>query len=448
MLPQLAATCAALSVWAFGALARWRFDDTGDRITASQENVEAAVLAMGNRIALEMSTLDTTYRGKINQLYSETQGKLDAMDELLRARLTTASTTTTTISTIFNRFNDEGNANADESPAESESENGPLGIDIRPFLENDEDSIIGNKKKYGQKKYDQIFGTTPQKKYSPQKILSAWRQNWNLLPDGALGLSERDKLDLNYDELYGKQDLKDLADDVSWFNEEDMDKSGLVGHFEDAGEEVYRLYESDLEPRDDFYYSDYDYEEESYSDKEVSGDEGGEEKQEENAVEEERDENQTQLQIWRKRFSVRDRFSNSERTQPQTEQGPADDSVSEDQTNLGADARPNGNPSILALMSYNDRDVSGEKVEVKQEEEIVDGVVNEKKEEHATYPEVVDRAEQLQDKLQIWRDIFSVHTRFPNSERTRPRPEQASADNSVSEDPKPNANPSILALMK
>ena len=55
-------------------------------------------------------------------------------------------------------------------------------------------------------------------------MLNAWRQNWNLLPDGALGSRDRDKLDLNYDELYGKQDLKDLADDASWFPEEDMEK--------------------------------------------------------------------------------------------------------------------------------------------------------------------------------------------------------------------------------
>ena len=55
-------------------------------------------------------------------------------------------------------------------------------------------------------------------------MLSAWRQNWNLLPDGALGPSDRDRLDLNYDELYGRQDLKDLADDASWFPEEDMEK--------------------------------------------------------------------------------------------------------------------------------------------------------------------------------------------------------------------------------
>ena len=55
---QLAAACAALSVWAFGALARWRFDDTGVRIDESQAAVEKAVMAMGNRIGLQMSQLD------------------------------------------------------------------------------------------------------------------------------------------------------------------------------------------------------------------------------------------------------------------------------------------------------------------------------------------------------------------------------------------------------
>ena len=478
MLTQLAAACASLTVWAFGALARWRFDDTGDRVTESQENVEAAILAMGNRIALEMSTLDNQYRGKINQLYSETQGKLDAMDELLRNRLTTASTTTTTINTIFNRFNE-----GDKSPAGERFESEGVfhaaeSILVKPFLENDDVDIVANKKKYGKKKYD------------PQRVLNAWRQNWNLLPDGAVGLTERDKLDLNYDELYGKQDLKDLADDISWFNEEDMDKTGVVGHFEDAGEQVYRLYESDLEGKEDFYYSDYDYDEESYS---------GEEKQEEKVVDEEEKEEEEQLQnplqIWRERFSVRDydedsyydrdvnreegekkqkeeekvveeegadhatfsevvnrgqqlqdklqiweerfstqeRFSNSERTRPRPEQVPADDSASGYQIIFGENDYDDE--------GYYDSDVSGEE----EEEET----------EHATFSEVVDRGQQLKDKLQTWQKVFSVRDRFSNSERTRPQPEQTPADDSPSgdksifgENPKPNANPSILALMK
>ena len=115
-----------------------------------------------------MTTLDKQYRGKINQLYSETQSKLNSMDELLRKRLTTASTTTTTINTIFNRFNDEGNG--DRSPSESEeSEVGTFnaaaeGILVRPFLDNDNGDIVANKKKYGVKKYD------------PQRVLNAWRQ--------------------------------------------------------------------------------------------------------------------------------------------------------------------------------------------------------------------------------------------------------------------------------
>ena len=115
-----------------------------------------------------MTTLDKQYRGKINQLYSETQSKLNSMDELLRKRLTTASTTTTTINTIFNRFNDEGND--DRSPSESEeSEVGTFNaaaesILVRPFLYNDDADIVANKKKYGVKKYD------------PQRVLNAWRQ--------------------------------------------------------------------------------------------------------------------------------------------------------------------------------------------------------------------------------------------------------------------------------
>ena len=270
-------------------------------------------------------------------------------------------------------------------------------------------------------------------------------------------------MDLNYDELYGRQDLKDLADDVSWFPEEDLDETGLVGHFEDAGEEVYRLYESDL---DDTYYSDYDYEEEeqeeSHSDdRDVGGEKTEEKQEEEEVVGEEKGDHQNELQSWRKRFSVRDRFSDGERTRPKPEQDPVGDSVSEDQIILGKEIQkiilgenhaPNANPSILALMNYYDRDASGETVmEGKQEEEVVEG----EKDDQATFTEVVDRAQQLQDKLQVWRDIFSVHKRFPNSERTRPRPEQVPAEDSVSEDqiifgehPRPNANPSILALIK
>ena len=402
-------------------------------------------MAMGNRIAMEMSTLDSEYRGKINQLYSETQSKLDAMDEFLRKQVTTAATTTTTINTIFNRFNeDKSTSESGDVEPYSAAAAAAESILVKPFLENDNADIVANKKKYGKKRYD------------PQRVLNAWRQNWNLLPDGALGTAERDQLDLNYDELYGRQDLKDLADDVSWFPKEDMEKTGLIGHFEDAGEVVYRLYESDLEPQDDFYYSDYDYDD---YDNDASGERKGEEEQEETvAKEDEKGENQNQLQLWRERFSVRDRFSNSERTQPQPEQEtPAEYSPPVNEIIFGKDTGPNANPSIMALMSYNDRDVSGgEKVEEKPEEEVVEDVVEEEeKEEHSTYPEVVDRAEQLQDKLEIWREIFSVHTRFPNSERTRPRPEQVSHDDSVSEDliimgenPSPNANPSIMALMK
>ena len=68
-------------MWAFGALARWRFDDTAVRIdepqvrpkttifvlfkvhrqllilSHSQASVEKAVMAMGNRIGLQMSQL-------------------------------------------------------------------------------------------------------------------------------------------------------------------------------------------------------------------------------------------------------------------------------------------------------------------------------------------------------------------------------------------------------
>ena len=121
------------------------------------------------RIAMEMTTLDKQYRGKINQLYSETQSKLDSMDELLRKRLTTASTTTTTINTIFNRFNDEGNDDRYPPSSESKSEVGTFNaaaesILVRPFLDNDDADIVANKKKYGVKKYD------------PQRVLNAWRQ--------------------------------------------------------------------------------------------------------------------------------------------------------------------------------------------------------------------------------------------------------------------------------
>ena len=45
-------------MWAFGALARWRFDDTAVRVDESQAAVEKAVMAMGNRIGLQMSQLD------------------------------------------------------------------------------------------------------------------------------------------------------------------------------------------------------------------------------------------------------------------------------------------------------------------------------------------------------------------------------------------------------
>ena len=106
---QLAAASAALTIWALGELVRWHYDNTGDRIIVSQENTESAIMEMGNRIASEMSALDGKYNVKMNQLYSETQGKLNAMDELLRGRLTTASTTTTTTSTIFNTFKDGNN---------------------------------------------------------------------------------------------------------------------------------------------------------------------------------------------------------------------------------------------------------------------------------------------------------------------------------------------------
>ena len=65
MLTQLAAACAALSVWAFAALARWRFDDTGDRVTASQESVEKAILAMGNRGAIQYALITKNLSKKL-----------------------------------------------------------------------------------------------------------------------------------------------------------------------------------------------------------------------------------------------------------------------------------------------------------------------------------------------------------------------------------------------
>ena len=345
---------AALAVWAFGALARWRFDDTAERIVASEDNVEAAIQAMGNRIALEMGTLDNTYRGKINQIYFETQSKLDAMDELLRSRLTTASTTTTTINTIFNRFGDDGDGGGGDGSEESErlegQESPPVNILVRPLLENDDADLVANRPKYEN-----------QKRFDPKRVLNAWRRNWALLPDGVVGLTERDKLDLNYDELYGRQDLKDLADDVSWFPQEDLDKTGVVGHFEDAGEVVYRLYESDLDEegqgRDDFYYSDGDYGEESDDDKDVvGGSEDSEEGHEKDEVQKEGvgggggdgQRAQDHLQVWRQRFSGGDTLSGSERPRP--EQAP--ESESAELVNLGENSMPNPNPSILALMKF------------------------------------------------------------------------------------------------
>ena len=354
---QLTATVAALAVWAFGALARWRFDDTAERIVASEDNVEAAILAMGNRIALEMGTLDDTYRGKINQIYFETQSKLDAMDELLRSRLTTASTTTTTINTIFNRFGDDGDGGGGggESERLEGQESPPVNILVRPLLENEDADLVANRPKHEN-----------QKRYDPKRVLNAWRRNWALLPDGVVGLSERDKLDLNYDELYGKQDLKDLADDVSWFPQEDLDKTGVVGHFEDAGEVVYRLYESDLE--EDFYYSDGDYGEESDDDKDVAvgGSEEEQEGHEKDKVQKEGagggdgQRAQDHLQVWRERFSGGgDRLSGSERPRPEK----APESESAELIDLGENSEPepihaepepmpNPNPTILALMKF------------------------------------------------------------------------------------------------
>ena len=106
-----------------------------------------------------------------------------------------------------------------------------------------------------------------------------------------------------------------------------------------------------------------------------------------------------------------------------------------------------------SLAFFLDRDDSAEKQE-ERPEEFVEEDIEEDKEEPSTYPELVDRAEQLQEKLNIWRDIFAVHKRFPNRERWQLQPEQSQVDNSVSEDqtiirgnPRPNANPSIMALM-
>ena len=86
-----AASCWGLAIWAFSELSWWqRFHKTAtdNRINFSQENAtEAAIQAMSDRIASQISTLDEQYRVKINKLYYETQSKLDAMDEVLRNRL-------------------------------------------------------------------------------------------------------------------------------------------------------------------------------------------------------------------------------------------------------------------------------------------------------------------------------------------------------------------------
>ena len=94
-------------------------------------------------------------------------------------------------------------------------------------------------------------------------------------------------------------------------------------------------------------------------------------------------------------------------------------------------------------MSFFDRDDSAEK-----QEDIPEEDVEEEKEEPSTYSELVDRAEQLQEKLNIWREIFAVHKRFPNRERWQLQPEQSEVDQTIIRgNPRPNANPSILALM-
>ena len=95
-----AAACWGLAMWAFSELSWWqRFHQTAtdNRITSSsQENATvAAIQAMSDRLASQISFLDEQYRIKINKLYFETQSKLDAMDEVLRNRLPPAPSKTT-----------------------------------------------------------------------------------------------------------------------------------------------------------------------------------------------------------------------------------------------------------------------------------------------------------------------------------------------------------------
>ena len=72
------------------------------------------------------------------------------MDELLRNRLGTTTAAPTTVDTIFNqeplkRFEDDS----------TRTVVAPSSVLVRPLLDDDAADLVANKKKYGQKRYDQ-----------------------------------------------------------------------------------------------------------------------------------------------------------------------------------------------------------------------------------------------------------------------------------------------------